>query len=443
MLDRIREAVSKFTSKKKIDKRDLEELIKEIQRALILGDVNIKIVFEISEEIKKKIFEEKPENISLRDYTIKTIYEVLTKYLGKGDKTLELKKQKILLVGLYGTGKTTTAAKLGNYFKKRGLSVCLVCADVHRAGAYHQLKQLAEKIGVGFYGQENEKKVINILKKALQECKEDVIIVDSAGRDNVNEDLLKEIKEIHENINPDEILLVISADIGSIAKDVVEKFKETLPITGIIITKMDTSAKAGGALVSSYLTNAPILFIGTGEKIEDFEKFDSKRFVSRLLGMGDLETLLEKVKELEEEQKTIKEMIEKGEYNMYVFYEQLKATQKMGSFQKIMEMIPGMNMLGVKKEEIEEQEEKVKKWKYIFDSMTKEERLHPEIINSSRIARIAKGSGTKEEDVREMLKAYKMSEKIFKGMKSGKLLKDPRMKKILKMLPKDKIQGIM
>lgn len=322
------------------------------------------------------------------------------------------------------------------------MSVCVVCADTHRPAAYDQLKQLADKIGVGFYGERASKDAISIVRNAIDNCGEDILIVDSAGRDNVNDDLLKEIESIYNILKPDEVLLVISADIGNAVKNLVEAFNSKVPITGIIITKMDSSAKGGGALVASYISGAKVLFLGTGEKIEDFEHYNPKGFVSRLLGMGDLESLLEKIRELEEEEIEIKKYIEKGEYNMYVFYEQIKATQKMGSFRKIIEMIPGLGMLNLKKEDVEKQEEKVRKWKYIIDSMTKEERLNPEIINASRIKRIARGSGTSEEEVRELLKAYKMSEKMFHSLKSGKLMRDPRLKRFLKSMPKEVLDGV-
>ncbi len=442
MLERIKEAIINFRSQKKIDKKDLEVLLKEIQRALILADVNVKIVLDITEKIKRKIYEEKPENIPLRDYAIKAIYEVLTDYLGKEKRELNLKRQRILVIGLYGAGKTTTAAKIAYYFKKRNLSVCLVCADIHRPAAYDQLESLAKKINVSFYGERNSKNVIEIIKNAIEKCKEDVMIIDSAGRDSINEELLNEIKKIYEISKPEEVFLVMGGDIGSSAKDLVEKFKETIPITGIVLTKMDSSAKGGGALVASYLSGANVVFLGTGEKIEDLECYDPKGFVSRLLGLGDLNALLERIKELEEEYKEIKHYIERGEYNMYVFYEQIRATQKMGSFQKILDMIPGASMIGIKKDELENQERKIRKWKYIIDSMTKEERLHPEIINASRIKRIARGSGTKEEEVRELLKAYKTSEKIFRGLRTGKFLKDPRLKKFLKAIPKEALQSL-
>ncbi len=432
MFEKLRDALNSFARNKKIDKKEVEKFIKEIQRALILSDVNVKIVFEITQTIKKKIFEEeKHEGLSLREHTIKVVYETLSEILGKEKGELKIEPQKILLVGLYGTGKTTTAAKLAYFFKKKGLKPCLITTDTYRPAAYEQLKNLAEKIGVEFYGNKNENNAIKILQEGMKECHtSDVIIIDTAGRDAFNEELLNEINSLYKVLKPDETLLVLSADIGQAAKSLVESLKEKIKITGIILTKMDSSAKGGGALTAAYLANVKVKFLGIGEKIEDLEYYDPVRFVSRLLGMGDLETLLEKAREIIDKEK-IEKLMEAKDYDMYMFYEQLKATQKMGSLNKILEMIPGMSRMSFKKEEIEEQEIKIKKWGYIFDSMTVEERKNPKIIDSSRIQRIAKGSGTTEEDVREMLKAYRMSEKLYKKFKSGKFLKDPKLRKLM------------
>lgn len=432
MFEKLKNALNSFARSKKVDKKEVENLIKEIQRALILSDVNVKVVFEVAKTIRKRIFkDEKAEKLSLREHTIKVVYDTLTEILGKKKGELKIEPQRILLVGLYGTGKTTTAAKLAYFFKKKGLKPCLITTDTHRAAAYEQLKDLAERIGVDFYGNKNEKDAVKILKEGLEKCKNtEVIIVDTSGRDAFNEELLEEINALYKELNPDETLLVLSADIGQVAKSIVESLKEKLKLTGIIITKMDSSAKGGGALTAAYLAGVKVKFIGTGEKIDDFEYYDPVRFVSRLLGMGDLETLLEKTREVLDRDKIEKFMHAKN-YDLYLFYEQLKATQKMGSLTKLLEMIPGMSRLSIRKEEIEEQEKKIREWGYIFDSMTVEERMNPKIIDSSRIRRIAKGSGTTEEQVREMLRAYKMSEKLYKKFKSGKFLKDPKLRRLM------------
>ncbi|NPA38747.1 MAG: signal recognition particle protein [Candidatus Nanohaloarchaeota archaeon] len=438
MFEKLKTAINNFATRKQIDKQEVEALIKEIQRALILSDVNVKVVFELTQKMKKRIFEEKKhEAVSLREHVIKVVYEELTNILGKEKGKIEIKPQKIMLVGLYGTGKTTTAGKLAYFFKKKGLKPFLLSVDVYRPAAYTQLKTLAEQIEVPYYGNEKEKDPVKILKeglKAYEKSGADVLIVDTAGRDALTPDLIEELKKINEVLLPDETYLVIAADIGQGAKSLVEAFKSAVSLTGIIITKMDSSAKGGGALTAAYLAGTTVKFLGIGEKLEDLEYYDPVRFVSRLLGMGDLESLLEKVKEVVDEEK-IKEMWQSDKYNIAMFYEQLQATQKMGSLQKMIEMIPGMSRLIPRKEELEEQEKKMRKWKYIIDSMTKEERENPSIINTSRIKRIAKGSGTSEEEVREMLKAYKMSEKMFKKFKSGKFMKDPKIRKMLANVP--------
>ena len=263
-----------------------------------------------------------------------------------------------------------------------------------------------------------------IAKHALKEAKEDVLIFDSSGRDALDEALAKELKNLANIIKPDEILLIIPADIGQAARKQAEEFNRLVGITGIVVTKLDGTAKGGGALSATAVSGAKVKFITTGEKPEDIEAYDPRRFVGRLLGYGDIQGLLEKAKEagISPDAKTA-ERILSGRFTMKDFYEQISSMQKMGSISKIMEMVPGFSGLKIPKHMLEVQEEKMKRWKYAIDSMTEEERENPDIIKASRITRIAKGSGMSEEDVRELLKYFKQVRKMMKVAKGGKAFK--------------------
>jgi len=427
MLSRLKDALDNFMRKGPADKEQVEILVKEIQRALIQADVDVKLVFELSKSIKERAFrEELPAGITRKEHVIKVVYEELVNILGGERSEVRMDKQKILLLGLYGSGKTTTSIKLAYFFKKRGLRACVIGCDIHRPAAFEQLKQLGEKYGIDVYGNAREKDAAKLLKKLLPELKQfDVIIVDSAGRSALDQELMNEIKAVNDVLKADEKWLVLSADIGQAASTQAKAFSEAVGITGVVITKMDSSAKGGGAISACYASGATVKFIGTGEKVDDLEIYDPVRFVSRILGMGDLETLLEKAREAfkEEDAKKILE----GEFTLLEFYSQIENVRKMGSLSKILEMLP-LPGIKIPKDMVEVQEEKFKKWKYIIDSMTPEERANPDIINRSRIERIAKGSGTKPEEVKELLKAYRQMKSMIKKFKKGKFLKRGMMK---------------
>ena len=400
-----------------IDKATVESIMRDLERALIMADVDVELVAEISREIKNKVLKEKPPSgLTLKEYFIKILYDEIVKFLGEEKSEIALKKQKILLIGLFGSGKTTSAGKIGKWFQKRGLSVGLVGCDTHRPAAQEQLKQIGEKLGVPVYLEGKNPK--DIAKNALN-SKQDILIFDSAGRNALDEELAKELKELGEIIKPDEVLLVIPADLGQAARKQTEEFNKLVGITGLVVTKLDGTAKGGGALTAAYVSGAKVKFIGVGEKLEDLEAYDPKRFVSRLIGFGDLQGLLEKAKEVGIKEEVVEDIL-KGKFTLNEFYEQIKAMQKMGSLSKIIEMIPGISGFKIPKEFLDVQEEKMKKWKYMMESMTKEEKENPDIIKQSRIQRIAKGSGTKPEEVRELLKYYKQVKKIVKMTKGGK-----------------------
>jgi len=417
----IRKGLERIARLALVDKNAVESLIRDIQRSLLAADVNVKLVYELSDRIRKKAFERLPPGISRKEYLIKLVYEELTEILGKEPAKIELKPQKILLVGLFGSGKTTSAIKLAKFYQKRGLKPCVICADTFRPAAFEQLEQLAKKVGIPFYGDKNEKDAAAVVKAGLEAMKKyDVIIVDSAGRDALDDELIKEIKNIDEVMKPDDTILVIPADIGQEAQRQAEEFNKILGITSVLVTKLDATGRAGGALTACNVTRAKIKFITVGEKPDDLEMYDPKRFVSRLIGFGDLQSLLEKAKEATDEKTA--EKLATGRFDMDDFISQISSVQKVGSFSQILDML-GMSGTKLPAGALNVQEQKMKKWTHIVKSMTKEERADPDIITTSRIKRIAKGSGTSEADVRELLKSYKQTKKMTKKLSPKRLEK--------------------
>jgi signal recognition particle subunit SRP54 len=326
---------------------------------------------------------------------------------------------------------TTTAGKLAKFYQKRGNKVAVMQTDTWRPAAYQQLEQLAKQINVQFFGVKGEKNPLKIYKKFEKELnKYDVVIFDTAGRDALSDDLIKELNGINKAVKAHHRFLVIGADVGQAAKKQAEAFNETCDVNGVIITKMDGTAKGGGSITACSVTKAPVVFIGVGEKVDDLEKFAPERFVSRLLGMGDIELLLEKAKEAitEEQAEDLGKRLLKGDFNLLDLYEQMQAMQKMGPLKKVMDLIPGMGKMNIPSELLEGQEKNIKKWRFIMDSCTKEELEEPDTITQERVDRIATGSGSKIEDVRGMLSMYKKSKKMIKMMKPG----SKKMKQVMK-----------
>jgi len=439
--ENLRKAVEKLRNSSEIDQDTVKAVVKELQRALISSDVEIGLVLKLSKEIQEAAFQDLPKGISRKEHIIKVTHDKLSEILGGLTQSPE-KPKKILLVGLFGSGKTTTAGKLAKWYIKRGLKVGVIGADVFRPAAIEQLRIVTEKAKAQFYSDEKEKNAEKIIKIGLEKLKEtDLIICDSAGRSALDEELTKEIKAIDKAFEAEEKWLVIGADVGQVAKKQAQAFHESVGVNGVIITKMDGSAKGGGALAACHTTDAKVYFIGTGEKIEDLQEFDATRYLSRLMGYGDLQSLLEKAKEIQEEDSIDPEEFLKGDFTLQSFYEQMKATRKMGPLGKVMDMM-GMGKQ-VPKEFAEMGETKLNKFGYLIDSMTKEEKLEPEKINKSRIARISKGAGTTQDEVRELLKNFKRMKKVFKqfnGIDTKKLEKGNGMDmgKIQKMFAKKK-----
>ena len=399
-----------------LDKKELDGIIKELQKVLISSDVDVELVLEIGKKIRAEALKEDLSVIEKKELLTKLIYQELLNIIGKEGHELKLGKgNKVLLIGLYGSGKTTTTVKLANYYTKKGFKCCVVGLDVHRPAAPEQLAQYAKKANIHFFVSDEKDpiKIWNDVKEKIG--KFDIVFIDSAGRDALDTNLIDEIKKIYAEVKPTHVLLVISGDIGQAAKKQAEFFAKAINIDGIVLTKMDGTAKAGGALASCKQANAKVYFIGVGEKVNDIEKFDPKQYLSRLLGLGDLKTLLEKIQISidESERKKLEESLKKKKFTLIDFYSQISAMQKVGPLKSIIEFIPGISKLPLPTNLIEVQEQKLKRWKYAIDSMTKQERENPEIINSSRLSRISKGSHVPVSEIKELLKHYKLMNEFF------------------------------
>jgi len=417
-----------------VDKKQVEELSQDIKKSLISSDTNIELANQISDNIKNRALKEKPaQGLTVREHTVNIVYEELVNLLGKGQASLDLSKKPaiIMLVGLFGSGKTTTTAKLAKYFKKQNKKIAVMQTDTWRPAAYDQLEQLAGKLKIDFYGNKEEKNPVKIVKEFKDNFeKYDIVLVDTAGRDALNDELIGEIKDIKSELNPTESVLVISGDIGQTAEKQAQTFHESVGVNGVILTKLDGTAKGGGALSACTVTDAKVMFIGTGERLDNLEEFKPKNFVSILLGMGDLETLIKKAEGAisKEDAEKMGKKLKEGKFTLTDLQDQMGAMKKMGPMSQVMNLIPGMAGMNLPKDAMKEQEGKMDSWKFLMDSMTLAEKENPEIINASRIARIAKGSGRSESEVRDLLAQYKKMKKIMK------LVKNPRqMKQLSKM----------
>jgi len=433
----LRKVITTIASTVFFDKSKIDAIIKDLQRALLEADVDVKLVFELCEKIRKQALQERSP-LEKREQLIKLIHDELVDILGKEKYESQIDKRKrpykIMFLGLYGCGKTTTIAKLALYYSKRGYKCCMLGLDVHRPAAPEQLEQLAQQVKLPYFINKKEKNPLRIWQEYRDKTKKfDIVFIDTAGRDAFDKELVKEIKSLDEAIKPEQTILVMSADIGQAAKKQSAEFQKACAISGVIITRLDGTAKGGGALAACTATGAKVLFVGTGEKLRDIETFNPTAFVSRLLGMGDLQALLEKAKSVIEEKakKKIEKRLEEGKFTLLDLHEQLKAMQKMGPLSKMAELIPGLGKLKLPQGLLEKQEDKLQKWKYAIDSCTKEERENPEIITGSRIARIAKGAGINASDVRDLLKQYKLI-KSFLGQGKAMGLSQKKLAKLAK-----------
>lgn len=445
MLEKLGSMLKKTTDKIAnaifLDKDLVESIVKDLQRALIEADVNILLVKQLSEKIRKTAFDERIKGIEKKEHLIKVLHDELVSILGKSKElTLTEKQNRVMLLGLYGAGKTTTIAKLGNYYAKRGKKVALLGLDVHRPAATDQLKQLAEKNKLNCFvlpGEKNPEKIWKTFEKDLE--KFDLIMIDTAGRHTLDKELIEEIKGLNKKIKPTETILVMPADIGQAAKNQAAQFQEAVNISGVIITRMDSTAKAGGALTACAETHAPVYFITTGEKINDIETFNPEAFLSRLLGMGDLQTLLEKIRSVTDEgkQEEIQKRIQEGKISLTDVIEQVKSMNSLGGLDKIKSLIPGFGSAKIPEGVLENQQAKVAKWEHIIKSMTKQEIENPDLLEkeTTRIGRVAKGAGVNNSEVRSLLKQYRMLSDMVKstsGMNMEAGMNPKQLQKLMK-----------
>ena len=430
----LRGTLKKIANAVYIDSKLIKEIVRDIQRALLQSDVNVKLVLELSKKIEKRALQEKPPaGMSNREHVIHIVYDELVNILGDS-RELSIKKQIIMMTGLYGQGKTTSCGKLATYFKKKGLRPALIAGDVHRPAAYEQLKQIADKVKVPFYGNKDEKNAVKVVNEGISKFKKnsDIIIVDTSGRHKLEDDLIQEMKDIFKTAKPDEKILVIDAAVGQQAGSQAKAFNDAVDISGIILTKLDGTAKGGGALSAAAEVGAPILFIGTGEHPTDFETFDPASFISRLLGMGDIKSLLEKAEESlkgKDAEKTAKRLMS-GKFTLNDMYDQMDMLKGMGPLNKIAEMLPG-NLTGKMKDvDMNDTENRLKKFRVIMDSMTDEEMDNPSIVRASRIKRISRGAGVENKDVKELLKYYNMTKRMMKGLSGNRKMRKNLMKQL-------------
>jgi len=442
MFDNLREglrgALKKIVGASDINEELIDSLCKDVQRALLQSDVNVRMVLSITQNLKDRALKEQPpKGLSRKDHIITILYGELAKMLGYSGEVIKTidkaqederalatsffnpgKQNVVLMLGIQGSGKTTVTAKLARWLTKHGYRVGVVGADTWRPGALTQLKMNCSKINVEVYGEEQNKDALAIAKSGLAHFKDqslDIIIIDTAGRHKEEEGLLQEMTEMYKAATPDLVLLIIDGTIGQGAFKQAEAFHKAAPVGGIVLTKLDGTAKGGGALAASAATGAKVMFIGTGERIDDLEQFSPTRFVGRLLGMGDIKALLEMAKglELQADEDQVKR-ITKGKMTIEDFYSQMDSASKMG-FRNIIENL-GMSGM-VKEDKVEEMQVKMERWRFIIQSMTKEEKKDPDVINESRRKRIARGSGLAEGDIKEMIKQYNTSKDIIKHNK--------------------------
>jgi signal recognition particle subunit SRP54 len=415
----LKDALKKLAGKAVVDRAAVDELVRDLQRALISADVNVKLVMELSRAIRTRSLDEQlPKNTNVREHVLRIVYQELVRLVW-ASTDVKLEPQIILMAGLQGSGKTTTTAKLARYFQKKGMKVGVICADTFRPGAYDQLATLCTKINIPCFGDAAAKDARKLTRDGLAALRDlEVIIVDTQGRHALEADLIREIIDLNVITKATHRWLVIDAALGQQASEQARRFHEAIGIDGVIITKMDGTAKGGGALSAVAETKSGIVFIGAGETIENLERFDPDGFISRLLGMGDLRALVEKAEEAMKADDVDMNAMMKGRFTLRDMYKQLEALNKMGPLKQIMGMLPLGNM-ELPEGVYDVTSTKMVRYRIIMDSMTAQELDNPALITSSRMQRIARGAGANPDEVRELLKYYKMMQRTLKGLRGS------------------------
>ena len=437
----LRGAIKKIVRASDINEELIDSLCKDIQRALLQSDVNVKLVLEITKRIKERSMHEEPvKGLTRKDHIITILYGELARLLGYAGQTIksidksqqthdrilqfEPEKQSIILMlGIQGSGKTTVTAKVARWLSKQGYSVGVIGADTWRPGALTQLKMNCSRINTEVYGEEANTDALDIVRKGLAYFRTqniDVVIVDTAGRHKEESGLLEEMRNMRNAINPNLVLLVIDGTIGQQAFNQAKAFHQAAEVGGIIVTKLDGSAKGGGVLSASAATGAKVLFIGTGERIDDLEVFSPTNFVGRILGMGDIQAVLEMARglELQADENQAKRLLG-GKMTIEDFYAQMENVGKMG-FRNVIDNLPGLSGM-LKEDQLDALEGKMEKWRFIIQSMTRDEKRNPEIINESRRKRIARGAGLTEHEIKDLVKQYSNSKTLMKQAKGRQL----------------------
>ncbi|MEZ3115036.1 signal recognition particle protein Srp54 [Halobaculum sp. MBLA0147] len=427
----LRDSLDDLRGKSRIDEEDVENVVREIQRSLLSADVETDLVMQLSGDIEQRALEEEPPGgTTARDHVLRIVYEELVDLVGESTE-VPLENQTILLAGLQGSGKTTSAAKMAWWFSKKGLRPAVIQTDTFRPGAYDQAKQMAERAEVSFYGDPDAEDPVQIARDGLEATEEaDVHIVDTAGRHALEEDLIAEIEEIERVVDPDRSLLVLDAAIGQGAKDQAQEFERAIGIDGVVVTKLDGTAKGGGALTAVNETGSSIAFLGSGETVQDIERFEPNGFISRLLGMGDLKQLSERVErameETQEEDDWDPEDMMEGDFTLVDMRNQMKAMDRMGPLDQVFDMIPGLGGGGLMDQlpddAMDVTKDRMRNFEVIMDSMTDRELEDPNRIGQDRRERIARGAGVDVERVDELLDQYQMMKRTleqFQGMGDG------------------------
>lgn len=425
LTEKLEKAVSKLKNNGTITEDNISEAMRDVRLALLDADVNYKVVKEFTNKVKEKALgEEVKKSLKPGDVFLKILKDKLLELLGDANSSIDLSSNPsiIMLVGLQGSGKTTTIGKLGNLLrKKNGKKPLFVAADVYRPAAIEQLKQLGRELNIEVY-EEGKNDAVKIVENGVNYAKEkgyDLVLIDTAGRLHVDEKLMDELKNINEKVSPSEIILVIDAMIGQDAINVINGFNDKLPLTGTILTKMDGDTKGGVALSARHLTGVPIKFIGTSEKLDGLTEFDPERMVSRILGNGDIMSIIEKAESVidEKEALTTAKKMQAGKMDLEDFLSQLRQIKKLGPLENLLKLLPGARKIGLNNINIDQKQ--FARLEAIISSMTIKERKNPDIIKSSRKQRIANGSGTSVQEVNKLLNQFEQMKKMMKMMKNG------------------------